>query len=73
MLNSGAEHLRHPVIGELELRRVVLRLADDPERKVITFAAAAKDQVKIAELIGPGRATTGRYGRPRAGDTANGK
>ncbi len=51
-LSSGSKRLRHPVLGELELRHVVLQVADDPEQKLVTFTANPTDQVRIATLLG---------------------
>ena len=50
-LSSGTKRLRHPALGELELQHVVLQVADDPEQKLVTFAASDDDQARIAELI----------------------
>lgn len=40
-------------LGELELRHVVLQVADEPEQKLVPFAPAAEDQARIAELVCP--------------------
>ncbi len=50
-LSSGTKRLRHPVLGDLELEHVVLQLADDPEQKLVTFAADDTQQQRIAQLI----------------------
>ncbi|GCB52698.1 helix-turn-helix transcriptional regulator [Streptomyces sp. NL15-2K] len=50
-LSSGTKRLRHPVLGEIELEHVVLQLADDPERKLVTFTATAQDQARISQLL----------------------
>jgi transcriptional regulator with XRE-family HTH domain len=50
-LSSGTKRLRHQRLGELELSFVTLQIADDPEQKLVTFAASAADQTRIAELI----------------------
>ncbi len=50
-LSSGIKRLRHPIIGDLELRHVVLQLADEPEQKLVTFAGSNRDQALIGELI----------------------
>jgi transcriptional regulator with XRE-family HTH domain len=52
-LASGVKRLHHPALGDLELADVVLQLADDPEQKLVTFAAKADDQVRIAQLLTP--------------------
>jgi transcriptional regulator with XRE-family HTH domain len=52
-LASGVKRLRHPVLGEIQFRHVVLLVADDPEQKLVTFAAAPEDEQRVAELIGP--------------------
>lgn len=49
-LSSGSKRLRHPALGELELQHVVLQIADEPELKLVTFAAAEEDQARIARL-----------------------
>ncbi|GAA2247426.1 MULTISPECIES: helix-turn-helix transcriptional regulator [Kitasatospora] len=51
-LGSGTKRLRHPVLGEIEFRHVVLQLADDPEHKLVTYEADEADQARIAELAG---------------------
>jgi len=69
-LASGTKRLRHPVLGEMTLTHVVLTLADDPEQKLVTFAAGEHDQQRIAALIagpsadadGPGTALAGLPG-----------
>lgn len=50
-ITSGVKRLRHPALGEIELRHVVLQLADDPEQKLVTFTAGEHDQARIADLI----------------------
>lgn len=50
-LGSGTKRLRHPGLGELALRHVVLQVADEPEQKLVTFVAADEDQARIAELL----------------------
>ncbi len=51
-LSSGSKRLHHPVLGHLELRHVVLQVAEDPEQKLVTFAAVdPTDQARIAELL----------------------
>ncbi len=50
-LSSGTKRLRHPDLGELEFQHVVLQVADDPEQKLVTFAASSdEDQARIAKL-----------------------
>ncbi|MEU6426782.1 helix-turn-helix transcriptional regulator [Microbispora sp. NPDC046973] len=53
-LSSGTKRLRHPLLGELELRHVVLLTADDVEQKLVAFLASDSDQARIAELIDAG-------------------
>ncbi|MFI7028675.1 helix-turn-helix transcriptional regulator [Microbispora rosea] len=53
-LSSGTKRLRHPLLGELELRHVVLLTADDVEQKLVAFLAADADQARIAELVAAG-------------------
>ncbi|MGH3855580.1 MAG: helix-turn-helix transcriptional regulator [Pseudonocardiaceae bacterium] len=50
-LASGIKRVRHPELGELQLRYVVLQIADDPEQKFVTFTADDRDQARIAKLI----------------------
>ncbi|MFI0740350.1 helix-turn-helix transcriptional regulator [Streptomyces sp. NPDC021100] len=50
-LSSGTKRLRHPALGEIELEHVVLRLADDPERKLVTFTAPDQVQARISRLL----------------------
>lgn len=54
-LASGTKRLRHPALGELQLHDVVLQVADDPEQKLVTFAASDRDQARIAQLLAPDR------------------
>lgn len=53
-LSSGTKRLRHPALGDLELHHVVLQVADDPEQKLVTFAAGRANQARIAELLATG-------------------
>jgi 8-oxo-dGTP pyrophosphatase MutT (NUDIX family)/transcriptional regulator with XRE-family HTH domain len=50
-LASGSKKLRHPDLGEITFTHVVLTLADDPEQKLVTFAASEHDQDRIAALL----------------------
>lgn len=50
-LSSGTKRLRHPVLGEVELRHVVLQVADDPDQKLVTFAPSDHDEARIADLL----------------------
>ncbi len=49
-LGSGIKRLLHPRLGDLELKFVTLQVADDPEQKVVTFAATAQQQLAFADL-----------------------
>ncbi|MFF3955105.1 helix-turn-helix transcriptional regulator [Streptomyces sp. NPDC001890] len=49
-LSSGTKRLRHPELGEIELEHVVLQLADDPERKLVTFNATDQLRARISQL-----------------------
>lgn len=49
-IGSGTKRLRHPVLGELTLRHVVLTAADDPEQKLVTFTADDADLSRIRDL-----------------------
>jgi hypothetical protein len=51
-LGSGTKRLRHPVLGEIEFQHVVLRVADDPEQKLVTFVATDRDRERIAGFLG---------------------
>jgi transcriptional regulator with XRE-family HTH domain len=51
-LGGGAKRLRHPELGELVLRHIVLLLADEPEHKLVTFAPEPADADRLARLIG---------------------
>lgn len=50
-LASGVKRLRHPFLGELSLRHLVLQVADDPEQKLVTFTAGPADRERLAELL----------------------
>jgi len=50
-LSSGRKRLRHPRLGELELRHVVLHVADEPEQKLVTFAPSSLDEERLAALL----------------------
>lgn len=50
-IGSGTKLLRHPVLGELTLRHVVLTVADDPEQKFVTFSAGDDELARIHQLI----------------------
>ncbi|HEX5188787.1 MAG TPA: helix-turn-helix domain-containing protein [Streptosporangiaceae bacterium] len=50
-LSSGSKRLRHPALGEVTVTHVVLTLADNPEQKLVTFAASEQDQQKIEALL----------------------
>jgi len=60
-LASGSKRLRHPVLGEITLTHVTLTLAEDPEQKLVTFAASDEDQASIAGLLA---AEPTAYGQP---------
>jgi hypothetical protein len=50
-LSSGVKRIAHEELGEIEFRHTVLQLADDPRQKLVTFAAAAQDECRIAALL----------------------
>lgn len=50
-LGGGRKRLRHPLLGELELRHTVLNVADAPEQKLVAFRAAPADAARIAARI----------------------
>ncbi len=74
-LSSGTKRLRHPALGEITFTHVVLTLADNPEQKLVTFAASEQDQAKIAALLAapdvgdPAVGLLAGY-RPRTGEEA---
>jgi transcriptional regulator with XRE-family HTH domain len=49
-LSSGVKLIRHPALGVVEFRHVVLQVADDPEQKLVTFTATQEDTARIAGL-----------------------
>ncbi|WCB92701.1 hypothetical protein DSM104299_01399 [Baekduia alba] len=53
-LGGGRKRLRHPALGELELRHTVLNVADAPEQKLVAFRAASADATRIAALVDRG-------------------
>jgi transcriptional regulator with XRE-family HTH domain len=50
-LRSGTKRIRHPELGEIEFRHTVLQVADDPDLKLVTFAAPPRDEARIADLL----------------------
>ena len=50
-LGSGTKRVRHPVLGEIEFQHVVLRVADDPEQKLVTFVATDQDRDRISGFL----------------------
>ncbi|MER7345749.1 helix-turn-helix transcriptional regulator [Streptomyces aurantiacus] len=52
--SHGVERLRHPVAGELTLRRETLRLPDTPEQALVTYAAeqGSPSRAALAALAG---------------------
>lgn len=59
-LSSGSKRLFHPVLGHLDLRHVVLQVADDPDQKLVTFTANPTDRARLATLLaGPDLELTG--------------
>lgn len=50
-IGSGLKRLRHPELGELTMRHVVLTAADDPDQKVVTFTADYADLSRIRTLV----------------------
>lgn len=53
-LSSGTKRIHHPALGDLMFQHVVLQLADDPEQKLVTFAAGEHDQARLAQLLAVG-------------------
>ena len=50
-LSSGTKRIRHPALGEVRFQHVVLQLADDPEQKIVTFAAGSEQRAALARLV----------------------
>ncbi|HXT45329.1 MAG TPA: helix-turn-helix domain-containing protein [Pseudonocardiaceae bacterium] len=50
-LGSGLKRLRHPQLGEVTMRHVVLTAADDPDQKLVTFTADYADLSRIRTLV----------------------
>ena len=50
-LSSGTKRIRHPALGEVTFQHVVLQLADDPEQKIVTFAAHGEQRAALARLV----------------------
>ncbi|HJT02867.1 MAG TPA: helix-turn-helix transcriptional regulator [Pseudonocardiaceae bacterium] len=50
-IGSGVKRLRHPELGELTMRHVVLTAADDPDQKVVTCTADYADLSRIRTLV----------------------
>ena len=48
---SARTRLRHPRLGELELRHVVLQAADEPDQTLVTFAPSLRDRERLAALL----------------------
>ena len=51
-LGSGTKRIRHPALGVIAFRHVVLQVADDPEQKLVIFTAGPAEQAALARLIG---------------------
>jgi MmyB-like transcription regulator ligand binding domain len=49
-LDRRTKRLRHAVLGELALRPLVLRVADDPAQGLVTFDPG-DDEARIAEIL----------------------
>jgi transcriptional regulator with XRE-family HTH domain len=50
-LSSGTKRIRHPALGEVTFQHVVLQLADDPEQKIVTFAASGEERAALVRLV----------------------
>jgi transcriptional regulator with XRE-family HTH domain len=50
-LGSGLKRLRHPQLGEVAMRHVVLTVADDPSQKLFTFTADYAELSRIRTLV----------------------
>jgi transcription regulator MmyB-like protein len=50
-LASGVKRIRHPLLGIIGFRHVVLQVADDPEQKLVTFTAGPEDSARVADLM----------------------
>ncbi|GGO49517.1 helix-turn-helix transcriptional regulator [Streptomyces lasiicapitis] len=57
--SHGVERLRHPVAGDLTLRRETLRLPDTPDQALVTYAAeqGSPSSAALAVLAGGGAAS----------------
>jgi MmyB-like transcription regulator ligand binding domain len=49
-LGWRTKRLGHPVLGDLALRPIVLRVADDPDQKLVTFDPGG-DEPLIARIL----------------------
>ncbi len=50
-LTSGVKHLRHPDLGEIRMRFVVLQVADNVDQKLVTFQLSDEDRPRVAALL----------------------
>ena len=71
-LASGVKRLRHPLLGELSLRHLVLQVADDPEQKLVTFTADEADQERLAVLLQADHHPQPEPGPPAGAEPADG-
>ena len=49
-LGGGVKRLRHPVLGNLRLRYVVLNVAEDQDQKLVTYLSEDDDENRLREL-----------------------
>ena len=47
---GGTKRLRHPALGEMTFRHVVLHVAGYPDQKMVSFAADGSVHTRLAEL-----------------------
>lgn len=50
-VGSGLKRLRHPQLGEVTMRHLVLTAADDPDQKLVTFSPDYADLSRIRTLV----------------------
>jgi hypothetical protein len=49
-VSGGVKRLRHPALGEVTFRHVVLHVAGYPDQKMVSFAADDAVHARLAEL-----------------------
>lgn len=64
-LASGIKHLRHPDLGEIRMRFVVLQVADNVDQKLVTFQLSDEDRLRVATLVQSPKELPGTSASPR--------